>query len=194
MGKRKSCIQAYHTDTEGSVPDHHKKASIVINESNELVGFPVHIKAIFTLYCSLVSVQQHCVFKKHIPWGTCVAQSVKRLTLDFGSGHDLTVCEFEPCIGLCADSAEPGWDSLSPSLSGPPLLVLVFSLYLSLSPPKVSNLKKKKKFEIEVSTGSFFSVASLLELQIAVFSLCPHVASLCAHPPLVSVSPNLFFL
>ena len=36
-----------------------------------------------------------------------VVQSVKRLTLDFGSGHDLSVCEFEPCIGLCADSAEP---------------------------------------------------------------------------------------
>ena len=27
---------------------------------------------------------------------------------DFGSGHDLTVCEFEPCVGLCADSSEPG--------------------------------------------------------------------------------------
>ena len=28
-----------------------------------------------------------------------MAQSVKRPTLDFGSGHDLTVCEFEPRIG-----------------------------------------------------------------------------------------------
>ena len=27
---------------------------------------------------------------------------------DFGSGHDLTVCEFEPHVGLCADSSEPG--------------------------------------------------------------------------------------
>ena len=27
---------------------------------------------------------------------------------DFGSGHDLTVCGFEPYIGLCADSLEPG--------------------------------------------------------------------------------------
>ena len=26
----------------------------------------------------------------------------------FGSGHDLTVREFEPCIGLCADSWDPG--------------------------------------------------------------------------------------
>ena len=48
--------------------------------------------------------------------GTWVAQSVKHLTLDFGSGHDLMVCEFEPCVRLCADSEEPAWDSLSPSL------------------------------------------------------------------------------
>ena len=26
---------------------------------------------------------------------------------DFGSGHDLTVHEFKPCIGLCVDSSEP---------------------------------------------------------------------------------------
>ena len=38
--------------------------------------------------------------------GAWVAQSVKRLTLDFGSGHDLTVRGFKPCMGLCADSAE----------------------------------------------------------------------------------------
>ena len=44
---------------------------------------------------------------------TWVAQSVKCPALDFGSGHDPTVGEIEPCIGLCADSAEPAWDSLS---------------------------------------------------------------------------------
>ena len=27
---------------------------------------------------------------------------------DFSSGHDLTVREFEPGVGLCADSSEPG--------------------------------------------------------------------------------------
>ena len=27
---------------------------------------------------------------------------------DFGSGHDLTVGEFEPRVRLCADSSEPG--------------------------------------------------------------------------------------
>ena len=46
-----------------------------------------------------------------------MAQSVKCLILDFGSGHDLTVHEFEPRIRLCADSAEPAWDSLSLPLS-----------------------------------------------------------------------------
>ena len=50
-------------------------------------------------------------------WGTWVAQLVKRPTLDFDAGHDLTVGEFEPQMGLCADGVEPAWDSLSPSLS-----------------------------------------------------------------------------
>ena len=50
-----------------------------------------------------------------------MAQSVKRLTRDFGSGHDLAVPEIKMHSGLCADSEEPGWDSLSPSLFAPPL-------------------------------------------------------------------------
>lgn len=45
--------------------------------------------------------------------------SVTHLTVDFSSGHDLTVCEFEPHIRLCDDSSEPALDS--PSLSAPPL-------------------------------------------------------------------------
>ena len=56
--------------------------------------------------------------------GAWVAQSVKRLTLDFGSGHDLVAHGFEPGVQLCADSTEPAWDPLSPGLSAPPLLVL----------------------------------------------------------------------
>ena len=47
-----------------------------------------------------------------------MAHLVKRLTLDFGSGHDLTVHEFKPqaqsLLGIL---------SLSPSLSAPPSLV-----------------------------------------------------------------------
>ena len=52
--------------------------------------------------------------------GTWVAQSGKRLTLDFGSGHDPTAHKIKPHVGLCADSAEPAWDSFSPSLPCPP--------------------------------------------------------------------------
>ena len=55
-------------------------------------------------------------FRKNLPRGTWVAQLVKRPTLGFGSGHDLTVRKFKPRVGLCADSAEPAWDPLSLSL------------------------------------------------------------------------------
>ena len=58
---------------------------------------------------------------------TWVAQSVKHPTLDFGSGYDLMVREFEPHLELCADSVDPAWDSLS--LSAP--LPLTCSLCLS---------------------------------------------------------------
>ena len=53
---------------------------------------------------------------------------------DFGSGHDLTVHEFEPGIRLCADSSEPGacfGFCVSLSLSAPPLLMLCVSLSLN---------------------------------------------------------------
>ena len=60
-----------------------------------------------------------------------MAQSVRAwVALDFGSGRDLVVHGIEPHVGLCAGSAEPAQDSLSPSLSAPPLLVC--SLALSL--------------------------------------------------------------
>lgn len=41
-----------------------------------------------------------------------MAQLVKHLAPDFGSGYDM-VCEFRPCVRLCAGDAEPAWDSLS---------------------------------------------------------------------------------
>ena len=40
-------------------------------------------------------------------------------TFGFSSGHDLSVCGFESCVGLCAESTEPAWGTLSPSLSLP---------------------------------------------------------------------------
>ena len=61
-------------------------------------------------------------------WG---ARLVKHLTLDFGSGHDLTVCEMELHIELCTDSTEPAWDSLSLSLCPSPARSLSLSLSLS---------------------------------------------------------------
>ena len=45
-----------------------------------------------------------------------------------GSGHDLTVRGIKPHVRLCADSAEPAWDSLSLSLALP---LLTPSLSLS---------------------------------------------------------------
>ena len=50
-----------------------------------------------------------------------MVQLVEPPTPDFGPGHDLKVHEFEPRIGLHADSTEPAWDSLSPSLCLPPI-------------------------------------------------------------------------
>ena len=60
-------------------------------------------------------------------------------TFNFSSGHDLTVHEFEPHVGLCADSVGPAWDSLSPFLAGPSLFTYLPTFSLS----KI-NLKKKK--------------------------------------------------
>ena len=51
-------------------------------------------------------------------------QLVKHPAFEFGLGHNLTVGEFKPHIGLSAVSAEPNLDSLSPSMSA-------FSLSLS---------------------------------------------------------------
>ena len=69
--------------------------------------------------------------------GTWVAQSVKRLTPGFGSGHDLTVGGFEPRVRLCANSAEslPGILSLFPSLC--------LSPSGALSQNKLINFKKR---------------------------------------------------
>ena len=72
-----------------------------------------------------------------------MAQSVKRLTLDFGSGRDLRVNGIEPHVGLCAGSMEPAWDSLAPSVFAPPLLTRVLALSLFL---KTNKLKKMDCF------------------------------------------------
>ena len=68
--------------------------------------------------------------------GAWVAQSGKRLTLGFSSGHDLPVRGFKPRMGLCAGGTEPAWDSLSFPLSLCPSAAHALSL-------KINKLKKK---------------------------------------------------
>ena len=72
--------------------------------------------------------------------GVRVAQPVKCPSLDFSSGHELTVCEFEHHVRLCADREEPAWDPFSPPPSAPPLLM--HSLFLKINK---YTLKKKKR-------------------------------------------------
>ena len=78
------------------------------------------------------------VLKERGCWGIWMAPSVKHQTLDFGSGHDLTVCGIKACIGFRADRAEPAWDSLSPSLPAP---------HYCHTPQKINkiNLERKKE-------------------------------------------------
>ena len=68
-------------------------------------------------------------FFKYPLRGAWVAQSVKRLTLDLSSGHNLMVRAFKPHIGLCADSMESAWDALSLSLCPSPACTCAFSLF-----------------------------------------------------------------
>ena len=96
-----------------------------------------------------------------------MAWSVKRLTLDFGSGHDVAVCEIEPHIRLCTGSTEPAWDSLS----APPLLAcmsaLSLSLSLSFSLSKINIFKKEAQGkEVTVKT----LLRTLLALRMPHFS------------------------
>ena len=72
-----------------------------------------------------------------------MAQSVKHQTLDFSSGHDLTIHGFELQVGLYANSVDPAWDSLSLSLTLP-LFSLSLSVSLSVSLSKEINKLKKK--------------------------------------------------
>ena len=86
---------------------------------SEPLGFPfLHI------YC--VCYIKSCSF------GACMAQSVKHWTLDFSSGHDHAVHEMEPGIGLCTNSTEPAWDTLSLSTHLPRPLKSVSNLFFYL--------------------------------------------------------------
>ena len=69
----------------------------------------------------------HTVSFKKIKWQGHLGGSVGWAS-DFGSGHDLTACKFEPCIRLCAHSSESGaCFGLCLPLSAPPPLALCLS-------------------------------------------------------------------
>ena len=80
-----------------------------------------------------------------------MAQLVKRPALDFGypaldfnSVHDLIACGSEPCFGLCTDSAEPAWDSLSLPLSAPPALKINLKINLKTNQKNKEQTKNVK--------------------------------------------------
>ena len=106
----------------------------------------VCVKACMSSWVDVDSNKIGCVFLK-IWLAACLAPSVRCPTLDFSSGHDLTVHEIEPHVRLCAGSTEPTWDSLSLSLSVSfslslsPLLTHSFSL-------KINKFQKIKKMVI----------------------------------------------
>ena len=79
----------------------------------------------YTPETNIILYVNYIVIKKKT-WGTWVAQSVKRPTLDFGSDHDLMVCGFGLHIGLSSGSAESarGFLSLLLSLCPSPSRVL----------------------------------------------------------------------
>ena len=62
-----------------------------------------------------------------------VAQLVKHLSLDFGSGHDPVVCEMEPHNRLCADSVDGAYLGFSLPLTLCPSPTHAHACALSLS-------------------------------------------------------------
>ena len=82
-----------------------------------------------------------------------MAQSLKHLTVDFISGHDLTVCEIETCepsAEHCPEPMSPAWDSLSPSPSARPSPTHVCAHAFSFS-LKVNIKEKKANTEVCVA-------------------------------------------
>ena len=104
-----------------NVPLQLRSGSAVSTEPTSAPLCPLPLPLPSSLFLSKINIK-----KKKDCRGAWVAQSVKHPTLNFrSSGCDLTVCEIEPCIGLCADSMEPAWNFLS--FSAPPQLTHSFS-------------------------------------------------------------------
>ena len=104
---------------------------------------------------------------------------VERRTLGVSSGHDLTVCGFEPHVGLQAMGAGSAWDSLPISLCPSP------ALSLSL---KINKLQKDHiviPIDAEKSTDkiqNLFTIKTLNELGIE--GAYPNITqAVCDRPP-----------
>ena len=63
------------------------------------------LSLVLQTYCNFLDLKKK--LKPKIFWGAKVALLVKRPTLGFKSGHNLTVCRIQPCIRLCVDRAGP---------------------------------------------------------------------------------------
>ena len=55
--EKKQQVQTTLTDIKDLVPNHCNKANIKIKLVTQTCDFPVHMKVMLTLYCSLLSVQ-----------------------------------------------------------------------------------------------------------------------------------------
>ena len=86
----------------------HGEAPILIHGSlsSPIALSPVVVSSTFHLLEAFFSITLHVLrLSKH--WMGRLGGSVNYASV-FGSGHDLTVREFEPRIGLSADGSEPG--------------------------------------------------------------------------------------
>ena len=80
-----------------------------------------------------VLLDMHLGFLKYRSWGAWVVQSVERPT---SAQVMISHFGFQPCVGLCADSSEPGaCFGFCVSLSAPPLL----ALFLCFSKNKIKH-------------------------------------------------------
>ena len=119
-------------------------------------------------------------------WDTWVVQSVKCLILDFGSGRDITVPEFEPHAGLCAD--DTAWSLvwiLSLFLSLCPFLARSLSVSVSLK----TNKQTKKKYIASISASLMVVMADQMKqmnmrmmILLCVLAPCPEPYALVGHP------------
>ena len=83
--------------------------------------------SLFSIFKSLLCFVPFPVFILFLLPFPCVRLFCKHLTLGFSSGHGRPVRGFEPHVELHGGSAEPAWDSVSPSLSAPPVCALSLS-------------------------------------------------------------------